>query len=48
MSEAKKIIDHPDWELYWPKTVTWVGFLIAWVFVFAIIFGTMFLAKIGA
>lgn len=44
----KKIINHPDWELYWPQKVTWVGFLIAWVIVGLIIIGTIILARIGA
>jgi hypothetical protein len=44
----KKIINHPDWEIYWPKRVTWVGFLIALVIVLLIMFGTMLIAQIGA
>ena len=44
----KKIIKHPDWELYWPAKVTWVGFLIASVIVIAIMVGTMILARIGS
>ena len=46
--ELKKIINHPDWEIYWPKRVTWVGFLIAWIVVILLMIATMFLAKIGA
>ena len=44
----KKIIDHPDLEIYWPSRTTVVGFLIAWVIVILIIAGTMMLARIGA
>jgi len=44
----KKIINHPDWEIYWPKRITWVGFLIALVLVIFIMVATMFIAKIGA
>jgi len=46
--EPKKIINHPDFEIYWPKRVTWVGFIVAWFFVILIIIGTMILARIGA
>ena len=46
--EGKKIIDHPDLEIYWPSRITVVGFLIAWLFVILIITGTMILARIGA
>jgi len=46
--EPKKIFNHPNWEIYWPKRVTWVGFLIAWIVVILIILGTIFLAKIGS
>jgi hypothetical protein len=44
----KKVINHPDWEIYWPKPVTWIGFLIALAVVLAIMFGTMLIAGIGA
>ena len=44
----KKIINHPDWEIYWPKRITWVGFLIALVIVLLIMLGTVLLTKIGA
>ncbi len=44
----KKIIDHPDLEIYWPSRVTVVGFLAAWLIVILIIAGVMFLARIGA
>ncbi len=44
----EKLIDHPDWEIYKPKRVTWVGFLIAWGVVLLTIVGTMILARIGA
>jgi len=44
----KKIINHPDWEIYWPKRITWVGFLIALVIVLLIMLGTILLTKIGA
>jgi hypothetical protein len=47
-TEWKKIIDHPDFEIYRPSRVTMVGFLIAWLFVILIIAGTMILARIGA
>ncbi len=47
-TEWKKIIDHPDLEIYWPSKVTVVGFLVAWLIVILIISGTMFLARIGA
>ena len=46
--ELKKIINHPDWEIYWPKRITWVGFLIAWILVILLMIATMFLAKLGA
>ena len=46
--DSKKIFNHPDWEIYWPKRITWVGFLIALVLVILIMLGTMLLAKIGA
>ena len=46
--EFKKIINHPDLEIYWPSRTTVVGFLVAWLFVAIIIIGTMFLARIGA
>ena len=48
MKEPKKVINHPDWEIYWPKRVTWVGFLVGVIIVIAIMIGTMFLANIGA
>jgi hypothetical protein len=44
----KKIIDHPDLEIYWPSRTTVVGFLVAWLFVILIIAGAMFIARIGA
>ena len=47
-SEWKKIINHPDLEIYWPSWVTTVGFLVAWLFVILIIVGTMVIARIGA
>lgn len=47
-TEWKKIIDHPDLEIYWPSRTTVVGFLAAWGVVALIIAGTMFLARIGA
>ncbi len=46
--EPKKLINHPDWEIYRPKRITWVGFLIAWVVVLLTIIGTLILARIGA
>ena len=46
--EPKKIFNHPDWEIYWPKRITWVGFLIAWVFVLALMIATWIIARIGA
>ena len=48
MKEPKKVINHPDFEIYWPTRVTLVGFLLAWVFVALIIIVTIFLARIGA
>jgi len=47
-TEWKKIIDHPDLEIYWPSKTTVVGFLVACAFVALIIGGTMLLARIGA
>jgi hypothetical protein len=47
-AEWKKLIDHPDLEIYRPSRITVVGFLIAWLFVILIIAGTMILARIGA
>jgi len=46
--KPEKLIEHPDWEIYRPMKVTWVGFLIAWLVVLATILGTMLLARIGA
>ena len=46
--DLKKIINHPDWEIYWPKRVTWIGFLIAWIIVVIIMVATIFIANIGA
>ena len=46
--EPKKIFNHPDWEIYWPKPITWIGFIVAWIIVILIVVGTMFIAKIGA
>jgi len=46
--EWKKIINHPDIEIYWPSKVTVVGFFIAWCIVAVIITGTMILARIGS
>jgi uncharacterized membrane protein len=48
MKEPKKVINHPDWEIYWPSRVTVVGFFLAWFFVSLIIILTMILARIGA
>jgi hypothetical protein len=48
VTEWKKIINHPDLEIYWPSRVTVVGFFVAWLFVALIIMGTVFLARIGA
>ena len=45
---SRKIFNHPDWEIYWPKRITWVGFLIAWVVVLVTIAVTMILARIGS
>lgn len=47
-TEWKKVIDHPDLEIYWPSKVTVIGFFAAWFIVALIILGTMFLARIGA
>jgi hypothetical protein len=46
--EWKKIINHPDLEIYMPSRITVIGFLIAWLFVILIIVGTMVIARIGA
>ena len=46
--EPKKIFNHPDWEIYWPKKITVIGFIIAWIIVIAIMVGTIILARIGA
>ena len=46
--KPKKLIDHPDWEIYRPRRVTWVGFLIAWGVVFLTVVITMLIARIGA
>ena len=46
--EWKKIFNHPDLEIYWPSRTTVVGFLVAWLFVALIIFGAVFLSRIGA
>ena len=43
----KKLIDHPDWEIYRPMRVTWVGFLVAWVVILATMGITWVLANIG-
>lgn len=34
---GRKIFDHPDLELRWPSRVAWVGFLLLWVQVVALI-----------
>ena len=46
--EPKKLFNHPDWEIYRPKRITWVGFLIAWLVVLLTVIGTLILARIGA
>ncbi len=46
--EPKKIINHPDWEIYWPKRITWVGFIIAAIAVILILLGTIGITRIGA
>jgi hypothetical protein len=46
--QRKKIINHPDFEFYWPEKVSSIGFLIATVIVALIIIATMLIAKIGA
>jgi len=46
--KPRKLLNHHDWEIYWPKRVTWVGFLIAWLVVLLTIVGTMILARIGS
>jgi hypothetical protein len=48
LMSAKKVFNHPDWEIYWPKPVTWIGFLIALALVIMIMVGTMLIARIGA
>ncbi len=44
---TKKLIPHPDLEIYRPMRITWVGFLIAWGIVLATFFLTWVLATIG-
>lgn len=46
--KPRKIIDHPDWEIYWPSRITWVGFIVAWLIVLLTIVSTMILARIGS
>ena len=46
--KPRKIFNHPDWEIYWPKRVTWIGFIIAWIVVLVTIIITMILARIGS
>ncbi len=46
--KTEKLFDHPDLEIYKPMKVTWVGFIVAWIVVFATIIGTLLLAKVGA
>jgi hypothetical protein len=46
--KPQKLFKHPDLELYRPNRVTWVGFIVAWVIVIAIITVTLFLARIGS
>jgi len=46
--KTKKLFKNPNWEIYRPMRVTWVGFLIAWGVVFATIALTMIIARIGA
>ena len=48
MKEPRKVINHPDWEIYWPEPVTWIGFIVGCIIVIAIMIGTIFLANIGA
>ncbi len=47
-SKPKKLFNHPDLEIYRPRRITWVGFLVAWVIVIVIVIGTMILARIGS
>ena len=46
--KPKKIFDHPNWEIYSPKRITWIGFLITWAVVLITIAVTMQIARMGA
>ncbi len=46
--QRKKIINHPDFEFYWPEKVSIVGFIAAAIIVALIIIATMLIAQIGA
>jgi hypothetical protein len=47
MEEKKKLVNHPDFEIYKPDRITVKGFLIAVALVIAIIFITLGLASLG-
>jgi len=47
MNRPKRIINHSNWEVYWPRRVTWVGFLIVWGVAFLTVSAAMILLRTG-
>jgi len=43
-----KIIEHPDFEIRYPSAVSWVGFLLVWLWVGLLIAGVYWLAGAGS
>jgi Na+/proline symporter len=44
----RKLINHPDWEIYWPSKVSVIGFAIMWAWVLGIIGLVYWISGIGA
>jgi Na+/proline symporter len=44
----RKVIDHPDLEIYWPSRIAWSGFAVFWVFVALLIGFVYWMATWGA
>ncbi|MFM1921055.1 MAG: Sodium/pantothenate symporter [Candidatus Hydrogenedentota bacterium] len=47
-AQPRKIINHPDFEIYWPSKVSLVGFGVLWGWVFALIGFVYWMATWGA
>ncbi len=47
MTRGRKIIDHPDFELYWPGKTTLAWFLKTCAAVVLLVVFTLILARIG-